>query len=96
MRVCRYSGFCPPEDETIQIHRRFVWAGDVCTMHYVGTLVDGTQFDSSRDNGKAFSFPLGEGKVIKVRPHPPAAGVVCARGNRPRQGLPGAHAQSQA
>ncbi|CAN8075079.1 unnamed protein product [Agarophyton chilense] len=39
--------------------------GDDVSMHYRGTLLDGTEFDSSYERGTPFTFKLGDGKVIK-------------------------------
>lgn len=42
--------------------------GQICVMHYTGWLYEngekGAKFDSSKDRGQPFEFPLGVGRVI--------------------------------
>jgi FKBP-type peptidyl-prolyl cis-trans isomerase FkpA len=55
--MLRYTDLeCGDGDEAI--------GGTTVTVHYVGTLEDGTVFDSTRDDGQPFSFLLGAGDVI--------------------------------
>jgi FKBP-type peptidyl-prolyl cis-trans isomerase len=39
-------------------------AGDVLTVHYIGTLANGTKFYNTHDLNDPFTFQLGVGQVI--------------------------------
>lgn len=39
--------------------------GSTVSVQYRGTLLNGTQFDSSYDRGEPFSFTIGQGQVIQ-------------------------------
>lgn len=40
-------------------------AGKGVSVHYTGTLTNGSKFDSSLDRGQPFDFTLGGGQVIR-------------------------------
>ncbi len=39
--------------------------GKLVSVHYTGWLTNGKKFDSSKDRGQPFQFPLGAGHVIQ-------------------------------
>ncbi|XP_015900479.1 peptidyl-prolyl cis-trans isomerase FKBP62 isoform X1 [Ziziphus jujuba] len=43
--------------------------GDEATVHYVGTLLDGTKIDSTRDRDEPFSVKLGQGQIVSGLDH---------------------------
>jgi peptidylprolyl isomerase len=63
----------PPEDtpaDTLEITTEIegegegVEPGDIVTVHYVGVLADGEEFDQSWERGEPFTVPVGQGQVI--------------------------------
>ena len=44
---------------------REVKSGDTVSVHYAGTLQNGTEFDNSKKRGQPFEFTVGAGQVIK-------------------------------
>lgn len=72
-------------------------ADSTVTVHYTGTLIDGTKFDSSRDRGEAATFGLSQviscwTKAVQQMKPGARAKVVCpadtAYGNRPVGPIP--------
>lgn len=58
------SGSLQIQDEVIGTGAEAV-NGATISVHYVGTLTNGTKFDSSIDRGQPFEFVLGAGQVIQ-------------------------------
>lgn len=66
-----YLAIKPEEMEELQIEDLIVGegeeakVGDTVKMHYIGTLEDGTEFDSNTGDDEPFEFTIGMGMVIQ-------------------------------
>ena len=65
------SGTAPtPSEDPLRIEDMILGTGataavgDTVSVHYVGTLTNGTKFDSSYDRGQPYAFRIGAGQVI--------------------------------
>ena len=63
------SGMQEPEqlgiEDLVEGTGEMAESGKKVTVNYLGTLTNGTKFDSSYDRNQPFSFNLGAGEVIK-------------------------------
>ncbi|KAG8714328.1 FK506 binding protein proline rotamase rapamycin-binding protein [Ceratobasidium sp. 423] len=51
--------------DDVALFRLTEFITDIVTIHYLGTLLDGSKFDSSYDRGVPFVTQIGVGKVIR-------------------------------
>ena len=51
-------------DDVVIGDGKLVNDGDTVTVHYVGTLQNGQQFEDSKQKGQPFTFEVGAGKAI--------------------------------
>ncbi|MDQ4108644.1 MAG: FKBP-type peptidyl-prolyl cis-trans isomerase [Actinomycetota bacterium] len=58
------EGECLVVEDTVEGEGKEATPGSIVTVHYTGTLEDGSEFDSSRGK-EPFTFPLGGGQVIQ-------------------------------
>lgn len=52
-------------DDVIEGEGAEVQSGDTVSVHYIGTLQNGQQFDNSYTKGSPFTFSVGKGEVIQ-------------------------------
>lgn len=52
-------------EDVVEGEGEAVQKGDTVSVHYIGTLQSGQQFDNSYVKGKPYEFTVGKGSVIK-------------------------------